>query len=166
MRLMVMRHAKAEQAARNDFERALTERGRADAEAAGAWLADQGWVPDHGLVSAALRTRETFECVAAGGDFSLEPELDRTLYAAGPDSVLDLVRLVPADAQAVLVIGHNPTMASLAQLLDDGTGDADAMTEMSGDFPTGALALFEYDGAWADLSWTGCRLAAFHVARG
>jgi len=166
MRLIVMRHAKAEQAAPNDFERALTERGRADARAAGAWLAGRGWVPDHALVSAATRTRETFEGVAAGGDFSVQPDLDRSLYSAAPESVVDLVRLVPSEIRNLLLIGHNPTMGSLAQLLHDGTGDEDAITEMAGDFPTGALALLEHDGAWADLAWTSCSLAGFHVARG
>jgi phosphohistidine phosphatase len=166
MRLMVMRHAKAEQAAPSDFERPLADRGRHDATAAGAWLAEQGWIPDHALVSAALRTQETFTCVAEGGDFSVQPDLDRSLYSAAPESVIDLIRLVPPDVRSLLVIGHNPTMGSLAQLLHDGTGNERAITEMAGDFPTGALALLEYDGAWADLAWTSCSLAAFHVARG
>lgn len=166
MRLVVMRHAKAEQAAPSDFERPLAARGRRDATAAGAWLAEQGWVPDHALVSAARRTQETFTCVAEGGDFSVEPDLDRSLYSAAPESVVDLVRLVPGEVQSLLVIGHNPTMGSLAQLLHDGTGDEQAITDMAGDFPTGGLALLEYDGAWADLAWTSCSLAGFHVARG
>lgn len=166
MRLTVMRHAKAEQSAPSDFERALADRGRADARAAGEWLAEQGWVPDHALVSAALRTQETFVCVAEGGDFSVQPDFDRSLYSADPESVVDLIRLVPDDVRSLLLIGHNPTMGSLAQLLHDGTGDEDAITEMAGDFPTGALALLEYDGAWADLAWTTCSLAGFHVARG
>ncbi len=166
MRLTVMRHAKAEQSAPSDFERPLAERGRADAAAAGAWLADRGWVPDHALVSAALRTRETFACVAEGGGFALEPDVDRSLYAAAPESVLDLIRLAPTGVESLLVIGHNPTMASLAQLLHDGTGEESAITEMSGDFPTSALALLEHAGAWADLGWATCSLAAFHVGRG
>ena len=161
-----MRHAKAEQTAPSDLERPLADRGRADATAAGAWLAEQGWTPDHALVSGALRTQETFACVADGGGFEVQPELDRSLYSAAPESVLDLIRLLPDDVRCLLVIGHNPTMGSLAQLLHDGSGDQDAITEMTGDFPTSALALLEHDGAWADLAWTTCSLTAFHVARG
>ena len=161
-----MRHAKAEQTAPSDLERPLADRGRADATAAGAWLAEQGWTPDHALVSAALRTQETFACVADGGGFEVQPDLDRSLYSAAPESVLDLIRLLPDDVRTLLVIGHNPTMGSLAQLLHDGSGDQDAITEMTGDFPTSALALLEHDGAWADLAWTTCSLTAFHVARG
>jgi phosphohistidine phosphatase len=35
---------------------------------------------------------------------------------------------------------------------------------MSG-YPTSAVALFEYDGAWADLSEASARLLAYHVGR-
>jgi phosphohistidine phosphatase len=33
-------------------------------------------------------------------------------------------------------------------------------------FPTGALAVFEVSGAWADLDLASARLVAFHVGRG
>jgi phosphohistidine phosphatase len=56
-------------------------------------------------------------------------------------------------------------MAHLAQLLDDGEGDAEASTAMASGFPTSAVAVFEYDGAWADLELTSARLVAFHVGR-
>lgn len=163
MRLIVMRHAKAEQSGAPDPERALADRGRAAAESAGRWLAQRGWLPDHALVSSAARTRETWECVARSAGLDLDPDVDDGLYSADPESALDLLRLVPAEAGCVLVIGHNPTMGTLAQLLDDGTGDDEAETAMTGNFPTGALALFEYDGAWADLAWTSCALVDFHV---
>ena len=166
MRVVVMRHAKAEPSAPSDFERPLADRGRRDAAEAGAWLAARGWIPDHALVSAAQRTRDTWESLAAGGDFDLDPDFDRSVYSADPEAVLDLARLVPDTARTLIIIGHNPTMGSMAQLLHDGTGDQAAITEMSGDFPTSALALFEYDGAWPDLSWTTCRLEGFHVGRG
>jgi phosphohistidine phosphatase len=56
-------------------------------------------------------------------------------------------------------------MGHLAQLLDDGGGDPDASSEMASGFPTSAVAVFEYDGAWADLEVTSARLVAFHVGR-
>ncbi|MDF1602386.1 histidine phosphatase family protein [Nocardioides sp. YIM 152315] len=165
-RLVVMRHAKAEQDGPTDFERPLAERGRGDAAAAGAWLSSSGFVPDHALVSAALRTRETWEAVASGAGWSLDPDLDRGLYDAGPDAAFDIIRLVPSEASALLVVGHNPTMAYLAQLLDDGTGSVEAGTAMASEFPTSAVAVFSYDGAWPDLGEGSARLEAFHVGRG
>lgn len=164
-RLVVMRHAKAEQDGPTDFDRPLASRGRRDAEAAGAWLASQGVAPDHALVSAALRTQQTWESVAAGAGWSLAADLDRGLYAAGPDSALDIVRLVPDTAISLVVIGHNPTVGVLAQVLDDGSGDAEVGASMAGDFPTSAVAVFSYDGSWADLGEGTARLDAFHVGR-
>jgi phosphohistidine phosphatase len=164
-RLVVMRHAKAEQSAPTDFERPLAERGHADATEAGAWLSSYGVVPDHALVSAALRTEETWAAVATGAGWSLEPDLDRGLYSAGPEAAVDLLRLVPAEATTVVVVGHNPTMAYLAQLLDDGSGSAEAAAEMTGDFPTSAVAVFAYDGEWDTLGPGSAALEAFHVGR-
>ena len=164
-RLVVMRHAKAEQDGPTDFERPLATRGHRDASAAGAWLAAQGLSPDHALVSAALRTQQTWESVASGAGWSLSPDLDRGLYAAGPESALDIVRLVPDSATSLIVIGHNPTVAVLAQVLDDGTGDPSVGASMAGDFPTSAVAVYSYDGSWADLGEGTARLDAFHVGR-
>ncbi|GAA4716850.1 histidine phosphatase family protein [Nocardioides conyzicola] len=160
-----MRHAKAEQDGPTDFERPLADRGRRDAVEAGSWLSAQGVEPAHALVSAALRTQQTWEAVASGAGWSLAPDLDRGLYAAGPETALDLVRLVPDAVTSLVVIGHNPTVGVLAQVLDDGSGDAAVAASMAGDFPTCAVAVFSYDGAWADLGEGTARLEAFHVGR-
>ena len=64
------------------------------------------------------------------------------------------------------MVGHNPTMASLAALLDDGEGDDEAGNEMALGFPTSALAVFAYDGDWADLDEASASVVAFHVGRG
>jgi phosphohistidine phosphatase len=165
-RLVVVRHAKAEQSGESDHARRLIARGRTDAEAAGRWLAGQSVVPDQALVSAAPRARETWESLAAGAGWSVEPSLDEGLYTAGPDTALDMIRRTPPDASVVVVVGHNPTMGQLAQLLDNGEGDPEASNAMVRGFPTSAVAVFEYDGAWADLDITSARLVACHVGRG
>lgn len=164
--IVVMRHAKAEQAAPNDFERALAPRGLGDAAASGAWLAGAGVQPDYALVSAAVRARQTWAALAEGAGWDLEPILDRGLYAADPDTALDIVRGLDDACGSVIVVGHNPTMASLAQLLDDGGGDEDAGNEMAiGTFPTSATAVLTCSGAWADLRPGAARLTAYHVGR-
>ena len=167
--LVVMRHAKAEQAAPTDYERPLAERGHRDSAVVGAWLAERGFTPDHALVSGALRTRETWEHTRRGAGeawSASEASYDRGLYAADADTALDLVRMVDDVHERVVVIGHNPTVAYLAQLLDDGEGDADAANELAMGFPTSATAVFSYDGSWSDLAPGGARLVAHHVGRG
>lgn len=165
-RLVVMRHAKAEQGGRTDFERVLTDRGHADAAEAGAWLAAQGFAPDHALVSAAARTQETWASLADGAGWSLEAEYDRGLYSAEPATAMDLISLVDDAVASLVVIGHNPTMAYLAQLLGDGEGDPALEGELMAGFPTSATAVFAYDGAWAELAEGAARLVGYHVGRG
>ena len=109
---------------------------------------------------------ETWTALASGAGWHLQPSVDEGLYSAGPDTALDLLRATPDDARVLVVVGHNPTMAHLAQLLDGGEGDPEASNAMASGFPTSAVAVFEYDGAWAELELTSARLVAFHVGRG
>ena len=165
--LVVMRHAKAEQAGPTDFERELAGRGRDDAADTGSWLAGLGLEADRALVSAATRTRDTWDHVCRGAGWTLGPEVDRGLYAADVDTVLDLVRLVGDDVTTLVVLGHNPTMASLALALDDGEGDDEAGNELAmGTFPTCATAVFGVVGSWSALDHGGASLTAYHVGRG
>jgi len=161
-----MRHAKAEQSAPSDFERQLTDRGTADAGEAGAWLTEQGMIPDHALVSGAVRTQQTWDALVDRGGWDVDPDFEEALYDAGPESALDLIRSVPDHVQTLLVVGHNPTMASLAQLLDDGEGDEDAGNDMTTGFPTSAVAVLSYDGDWRELTEASASVVAFHVGRG
>ena len=88
--------------------------------------------------------------------------VDRALYHADPETALDLVRLVGDEVGAVVVVGHNPTVATLAQLLDAGDGDAEAGAAMAGGgFPAGSVAVFRYAGSWADLAWATANLMAY-----
>ena len=74
------------------------------------------------------------------------------------------MRALDEECVCAVIVGHNPTMAVLAQLLDDGEGDVEAGNAMAAGFPTSAVAVFEVAGAWADLD--DARLTGFHVGRG
>ena len=161
-----MRHAKAEQSGPSDYERQLSDRGIVDATEAGQWLANRGVEPDQALVSAAVRTEQTWEAVNEGGGWDLEPTLEESLYEAGSESALDLLRETEDQVRTLVLVGHNPTMALLAALLDDGQGDDDAANELARGFPTSALVVFGYDGSWADLDEASASLVAYHVGRG
>lgn len=163
-RLVVVRHARAEPFAASDVERVLTSRGRDDATALGGWLAAQGIVPGVAYVSYAARTRETWQAVADAAGWGIEPQIDGNLYGTDEDGVLELVHATPTDVETVVVIGHNPTMGTLAQLLDDGEGPATGAIATEG-FPTSAAAVFAVDGAWDEVEPMAGRLVAFHVGR-
>jgi phosphohistidine phosphatase len=160
-----MRHAKAEVAAASDHERRLTARGVRDAAEVGRWASSQGVLPDHAFVSAAARAQETWAAFSASAGLDLVPELDESLYSAGSEAAIEVLRSAPEDAGTVMIVGHNPTMAQLVHLLDDGSGDPTAMTAASGDFPTSALAVLDVPGEWRDLGIATARIAALHVGR-
>ena len=164
--LVVVRHAKAEPYAATDFQRTLADRGRGDAAAAGAWLAEQGILPDVALVSAAVRAQETWQALAEAAGWTVAPELDEGLYAADEDGVLDLLAGVDEDASTVVVVGHNPTVAMLVQLLDDGDAPAELSARLADGFPTSAVAVFDVPVPWSRLAPGVARLRALHTGRG
>jgi phosphohistidine phosphatase len=163
--LVVMRHAKAEPGGESDALRELAQRGWNDALDAGRWLAGRGIAPEAALVSSSRRTTSTWLALAEGGSFDVEPTYCESLYTAGPETALDLVRETPAEVSSLVVIGHNPTMAYLAQLLDDGSGDEEAGRQMATGFPPCALAVFDVPVPWAALDLASARLVAFHTGR-
>jgi phosphohistidine phosphatase len=157
--LVIVRHAKAESYGASDHERALTQRGTAEARRAGAWLTERDVTPGHAIVSDALRTRQTWEAMAEEAGWTLAASFDATLYEADAETALDLVRAVGDDVEVALLVGHNPTVAYLAQVLD-----ADGSPELARTgFPTAAIAVFSYDGAWADLAEGMARLTALRA---
>jgi phosphohistidine phosphatase len=158
-----MRHARAESFAPEDHRRRLTDRGRREARAAGEWLAAYDAVPTHAFVSSAVRARESWTAFVEGCGCTVEPRVEDTVYSANPDTAIDLVRTAPEDADVVLYLGHNPTAASVAHLLDDGDPDPEAFRAMSAGFSAGALAILEIGVPWADLGEGTGHLAAFHA---
>jgi phosphohistidine phosphatase len=158
-----MRHGKAEPFAATDHVRALTDRGHADAAATGTWLAGRQLVPDHALVSTAVRARETWFDVARAAGAEVDPSLDEGLYQGGVDAALESLQAAPEGARTVILVGHNPTAAYVAHMLDDGEGDDEAISGMLRGFPPGAAVVFELEVAWSELAAESGRVTGFHA---
>jgi phosphohistidine phosphatase len=144
--LILLRHAKAEPEADSglDFDRALTDRGWAEARLIGRVLADAGFRPDLVLVSAALRTVQTWE--GAGPAFpTTRTETVDALYEAAPEAILAEAAASGAKAGVVAVVGHNPGVATLAAYLARELRAPEA-ARMERGFPTAAAAVFRHDG--------------------
>jgi phosphohistidine phosphatase len=143
--MLVMRHSKAEPVAATDHVRRLTDRGRTDARAAGAWVAASGFVPDLILASTAARAEETAELVASRAGVRRLEFVDE-LYGADGYEVIDVVaERAPAEVGTAMVVGHNPAMAELGLLLQH--EGAEALR-----FPTSGIGVFALDvETWADL---------------
>jgi phosphohistidine phosphatase len=161
-RLLLLRHAKAEPLSRgDDYDRALTHRGRADARRIGEWMASGALAPDRCVYSGAARTRETFEIVAAALPRPMEAEEENALYDAPSQRILGLVRGLPPDVRTALVVGHNPGLGELASLLT-GEGSASERVRMAAKFPTAAMAVIAFDRPdWAGIAPRAGRLEKF-----
>jgi len=133
-----------------DSERPLTERGRSDAGQVGSELARMNLVPDLVLCSPALRTRQTWDGVAA----MLPGPAGEVVY---PDALYNgdakvyLAALSTSKpVQTAMIVGHNPTMEELAALLAvRGTPEALALLERG--YPTSGLAVFSFTAELADI---------------
>lgn len=110
-RLILMRHAEAAGSSGDDFDRPLTDLGRAQAVAQGQWLATREVNCDRVLCSPATRAVETAE--AAGLRIS---HPIRAIYGA---TVGELVRVLEShvDAEAPCLVGHNPGLSGMAGFL-------------------------------------------------
>lgn len=146
-RLILFRHAKTERTAASgeDFDRALTERGKSDAALTARLLRAAGLIPDCVLVSAAKRTRESWAAAAANLPDAHAKVMDE-LYDA-PASRLHAAAKAQTGANTVMVVGHNPAVQSLAlELADHATLiDAKVKAKLAEGFPTAAAAVFEFE---------------------
>ena len=161
-----MRHGKAEPFGDTDHDRVLTDRGRRDAAEAGLHLAHTDAVPDYALVSSAVRSVATWEAVAQGSGSSARVSIDGSVYTGSPDVVLDTLRTVPLDAETVIFVGHNPTAAYVAHLLDDGNGEPAAVQKMLQGYSAAAMAVLEVAVPWSELTPETGRVVDFHVGSG
>ncbi|MEU4621092.1 histidine phosphatase family protein [Actinoplanes sp. NPDC023801] len=167
--LILLRHAKAEiPGDLDDYDRALSERGGADADAAGAWLVDERLHPDLVICSPAKRTRQTWQnaaiALAQGRSGQPMPEVHYpdSLYLGRSGEVFDLLHTVPDSVRTVLIIGHNPTMSEVSALLlpdDQYTG---TVVEMK----TSGLAVHTGAKPWSEAQPGAMRLIRSHTARG
>lgn len=100
-----LRHAEAEDGS-PDAERPLTDKGRAQAIAAGRALEKLGVKLDACLTSPKLRAIDTAKlaCEALGAEFHLEPAL-----AGGP---FDPEQLAAGLGDEVLLVGHDPDFST------------------------------------------------------
>jgi phosphohistidine phosphatase len=157
-----------------DFDRVLAPRGRRDATALGRRFAGAGEGlgpslkgvprPKIALVSPAARTAATAELVLAGVTDPPQCRLEKGLYAADPEEVLDFVRSLPDEVNAAMVVGHNPTAHALSQGLLSARDKKGHASVVRHGFPTCALGVYSFDlDRWADVAGGTAKLVAIMI---
>ena len=167
-RLVLLRHAKSawpDLPDLPDHERPLAKRGRRDAPAAGRWLREAGFIPDRVLCSTACRTRETWQLMVPElGPGPPPVSYQDQVYAADSETLLRLARQAGPGTSSMMIIGHNPGLQDLALTLaasPDGDTAAGLTQRAAAKFPTAAIAVLAFAGAWSRLGPGGAQLIAF-----
>jgi phosphohistidine phosphatase len=119
--LLLLRHAKAvREAPGGDVERPLAAEGEDAADRMGRFLGAAKVAPALLITSPAVRARQTLQRVAAAAGWTAVEQLVRPLYEVTPAAVLNELRLLPADAESALLVGHQPTWSEVAVRLTGG----------------------------------------------
>jgi phosphohistidine phosphatase len=161
--ILLLRHAKSAwgDPGLGDHDRPLNRRGEKAAQAVGEYLTAHGPLPDLILCSTAIRARQTLaplvELLTPAPPISLE----KGLYLASEDVLLERLRDLPGEVRTVLLIGHNDGIWMLAEALA-GQGKSSALAALREKYPTGTLAsLVASTGRWPDLAVGSAELTAF-----
>jgi phosphohistidine phosphatase len=157
--LLLMRHAEAVEFApgKGDFERPLTEAGRDQAAQAGAYLMEQQVMPCTVVCSSAMRAAETAELL----DLTCPVAPTDAIYNSASDAVRAEIEALPEDFDTVLVVGHAPSIPSLAHdLTDEAASEPAAVQAIRWGFPPSTLVAIEVNGPWSELRSGRLRFAA------
>lgn len=162
--VLLLRHAKSDwgHSGLDDLDRPLNRRGERAAEAMADYIVRNAPRPDLILCSTAARTRQTLAPLVHRLTSPAPPiALEKGLYLASEEALLQRLQALPDDVRTVLLIGHNEGIGQLAQSLA-GSGPLADLAALHEKFPTGALAGVRIPGdRWCDLASGTGELVSF-----
>jgi phosphohistidine phosphatase len=117
--LLLMRHAKSswKHPENPDHERPLNKRGKKDAPLIGRLIKDKELIPQCILSSTACRATETADIVVKSSGFEGKVDYLDSFYMAEPNAYLEGLQSLPDEIERVMIIGHNPGLEGLLQIL-------------------------------------------------
>lgn len=119
-RLFLLRHAKAgfDLTGQADADRVLTHAGKQDVVKLAYKIKGRSERIDLAYTSQAMRTRQTLEILLdICSDCFGRTEVVPGLYQASESTVLELITALPEQFERVMLVGHNPAMTQLSNLL-------------------------------------------------
>ena len=162
--ILLLRHAKSawNTPHQNDHDRPLSDRGERAARTMAEHLAAKAPRPSLILCSTATRTRQTLApLVKALADPTPPISLEKRLYLASEEELMERLQALPEQTATVLLIGHNEGIGELAASLA-ARGPNEALASLREKYPTGALATLRLpSGPWSTLAPGTCELLAF-----
>lgn len=146
-KLFLVRHAQASETEQGskDFDRFLTRNGQREAVHAGLFLKRHDKKPDLIVASNARRALATATIIAEQLDYPVEEILEEPeMYEASVRILLRIINELDVNCQQVMLVGHNPGLSYLAELLTD---------DLVGNMLPGSLAEIHFSGdSWKEVS--------------
>ncbi|OFZ06856.1 MAG: hypothetical protein A3D92_04650 [Bacteroidetes bacterium RIFCSPHIGHO2_02_FULL_44_7] len=122
--VVLIRHAKSswDNPDLADFDRPLNERGHTDAPFMATQLALQGLHFDAIIASPSKRTTETLSNIVQELKYPDNKIVwDSSIYHSSTENLLQILRELDDSIKTVALVGHNPSMTSLANYLQSDT---------------------------------------------
>lgn len=159
--LYLVRHAKSswDDPSLADKDRPLSPRGLSSAPDMGRRLAAQGHKPDLVISSPARRALTTAKKIAKETGYSeSKVTTDDHLYFSGTRNMVDLLEKLDDKYANVMIVGHNPAMSSLLNILCDSSVE---------NMPTCAVAVLSFDmESWSELTMSDGELLSYDYPKG
>ncbi len=143
--LYIMRHAKSswDDFSISDFDRPLNHRGERDAPLMAEILKQKHILPDLILSSPANRAKTTATIVADRLGYARENiHYQESIYESSQMNIMMLINALDEEFNSCLLLGHNPALTGVVNLLDD--------VRLS-NLPTAGIVGFRFVGRWADI---------------
>ena len=117
-------------------------------------------------MSPARRASQTWQLAGAEVAAAAQPVVDERVYDNTLGDLLQIVRESPPDVSTLALVGHNPSIAELASVLDDRHGETVARQELAQKYPTSGIAVFELGIEWELVDFGTGTLRQFAAPRG
>ncbi|MEM7687202.1 MAG: histidine phosphatase family protein [Pseudomonadota bacterium] len=166
-KLILLRHAKSswKDAQLSDHDRPLNKRGQQASPVIASWLMELEHAPDHVFCSTSVRTRETYAMMQDVMTALPAAEYSAELYHAAPDTMLDLIRTAPKDAECVMLVGHQPGLGAMTRVLSRERATRRCERAFQ-HFPTAAAAVLEFDVEdWGQVDYAMAKFVDFAMPR-
>lgn len=120
-KLYLIRHAKSDWSdpGKSDFERGLNKRGKKNIPIMGKALREKEIKPDLIISSSAKRAKLTAKGLAKELGYKKDILFLKKLYLCEPDAWFEVIRDIDKKYETVFIIGHNPEITEVSNMLID-----------------------------------------------
>jgi len=146
--LYLIRNAKSDwnDIGASDFERGITKKGKKDIQMMSSYLMLQNIIPENILSSCALRAQQTTDIISDSLNYKGKIAYLKELYYTPTNTLLDILYMQEISVNVLFVVGHNPQLTDIANLLID---------EHISKIPSSGIVAIDFDiNDWSELQYT------------